>query len=169
MLYLHWGVVSNPENPSVANGHGIGKRERLVDGVYLGILHHQVRHRRPPTGPLCNAFQSWKNNIKLDWSAIWSQKRRQRNIGVEVGVTVVGIKTQERSQNGEDESNRSWDENERRLHLGSWRRQRMRMREFSAKSQTGESVGKFGVHYLRRLGSWYVLPITCWTVWLFFC
>lgn len=46
---LNRGVVADSQNPSAADGHGIGERERLVTGVYLGISHHQVRHWRPPT------------------------------------------------------------------------------------------------------------------------
>lgn len=55
-----------------------------------------------------SAMHSRVEKITLRWiEAQFEAKKRQRNIGVEVGVTVVGIKTQERSQNGEDESNRS--------------------------------------------------------------
>lgn len=49
MVNLNRGVVAHSQNPSAADGHGIGERERLVTGVYLGIFHHQVRHWRPPT------------------------------------------------------------------------------------------------------------------------
>lgn len=66
MVNLDGGVVAKTKNPSVANSHGIGERERLVARVYLGISHHQVRHRRPPQTPppLCNKIQVLKLKIK---------------------------------------------------------------------------------------------------------